>query len=213
MPASRRHSKERVERLGRPHFEDQLREGARNYATTPLPAYFIRVPERALTLPARQLAVLTALLRYCRGKSFCWPSQRTLAGLLNCSLGCVNKALRDLAAAGVITKKHQRSGKLTCLYMISDAYRVPKKPAFPRVVHRREPNQSQTCKTSPLAGGNARAHESPRKRIPQEVTDLAAHANRGRSRDQQTPIQPRHRAWSASGKLVEGFRRAAERLD
>src|SRR4051794_7735399 len=92
----------------------------------PLPLTFVRLTELAQHLPARQLEVLIALLRFCWTAPRCWPTQKTLAGLRRCSVGKINRGLHELATAGVVAIRYRRLGKRrACIYEIAPGYWLP----------------------------------------------------------------------------------------
>ena len=81
------------------------------------PASFARVPARAaeLDLSCRALRVLMLLGLYADPAGFCWPGQATLARRLRTTRVHVNEALKELAAAGLVTVTRGQRG---CLYRV-----------------------------------------------------------------------------------------------
>jgi hypothetical protein len=121
----------RPARKGRPAMTNshkpRLRSDPADVHEPPTADAFVGLTELAQHLPARQLQVLIALLRFCSTAPRCWPAQKILAESLRCSVGKVNRGLHELSAAGVVAIRYQRADKKrrACIYEIAPGYWIP----------------------------------------------------------------------------------------
>jgi hypothetical protein len=84
---------------------------------------FARTPSFVISLPPRAVQVYGALADYASydDKRTCWPSVETLAAKLRCSGRTVQRALRQLVAAGAVlmeTRRRRNGSQTTNLYRL-----------------------------------------------------------------------------------------------